>query len=63
MSRNDNKGKGASKGHGKNAKFKSNDRNAVSKPRVGKSRAGEVKQRLLPQNQLRGNTMLLMVFV
>ena len=47
MSRNDNKTKGASKGHGKNTKFKSNDRNAVSKPRVGKSRAGDVKPRVV----------------
>tara|TARA_B100000795_G_scaffold74419_1_gene52759 strand:+ start:17369 stop:18256 length:888 start_codon:yes stop_codon:yes gene_type:complete len=43
MSRNDNRPKGANKGHGKNAKFKSNDRNATSKPRDGKSRAGELK--------------------
>lgn len=37
MSRNDNKGRGAKKRQGKNAKFKSN---APAKPRDGKSRAG-----------------------
>ena len=51
MSRNDNKAKGAGKGHSRNAKFKSNDRNAGSKPRVGKSRTGEIKAKVVAPKQ------------
>jgi 23S rRNA pseudouridine2605 synthase len=47
MARNDNKGKGAKKGQGKNAKFKSNDRNAAAKARDGKSRDGAIRAEVL----------------
>ncbi|MGI9593989.1 MAG: pseudouridine synthase [Patiriisocius sp.] len=51
MSRNDNKAKGAGKGHSRNAKFKSNDRNAGLKPRIGKSRKGELKAKVVAPKQ------------
>ena len=51
MSRNDNKAKGAGKGHSRNAKFKSNDRNAGSKPRIGKSRKGDLKAKVVAPKQ------------